>query len=115
MSEGKYTPGPWATWDMDEFGWHGFATCWGETQQDCRLSIAAVRPGRSHIEHRDNYHEQVANARLIAAAPDMLEALKALIGDPAHDGKLVSGRVKMAADAISKATGAPLNLSGRRG
>ena len=76
-SETRTTPGPWACWDMDEFGWHVFAVRFGtrDQGQDCRLSVAAVRPGRSHIEPADNYYEQVANAHLIAAAPVMREAL----------------------------------------
>lgn len=107
---GEHTPGPWDCWDMDEFGWHVFATKFGsrERGQDCRLSIAAVRHGRSYHEAADNYHEQVANARLIAAAPDMLAALIA-VDQAVSRLQLTEEEVSAMAlvdTAIAKATGA---------
>lgn len=93
---------------MDEFGWHVFAEKFGKTKQDCRLSVAAVRPGRSHIEARDNYGEQVANANLIAAAPEMLAALQGLMPHMAENGMVgetdFERAVLAAQAAIEKAT-----------
>jgi len=80
MSEMKHTEGPWDFWDMDEYGFHVFADKWGDRTkgQDCRLSIAAIRYGRSHDEAHENYFEAEANARLISAAPDMYQALSSI-------------------------------------
>jgi len=96
MSE--HTPGPWDCWDMDEFGWHVFATKFGDRKQgqNYRLSVAAVRYGRSHSDKAANYYECVANARLIAAAPDLLAAI--LNSDDAHWTPAMRA-------AIAKATG----------
>ena len=48
--------------------------------------------------------QDIANARLIAAAPDMLQALEELIAEWS-DGKHESGGFDMARAAIAKATG----------
>lgn len=107
-----HTPGPWDYWDMDEFGFHVFADCFGTRAkgQDCRLSIAAVRSGRSHDEASENFYEGRANARLIAAAPDMLEALRDLITaveaevNEKGGGGFILARLTDARDAVRKAT-----------
>jgi len=53
--------------------------------------------------------ELQANARLIAAAPDLLEALKRLIDAPNHGTHEAMRRANEAArEAIAKATEAPL-------
>lgn len=52
--------------------------------------------------------ELLANARLIAAAPELLAALKGLIEDGAIEQALLEpGRVSLARAAISKAEGQP--------
>jgi len=58
----KHTPGPWIVkWDYNVFsGERGIATCGGYTDN--------YRAGAIHAENR-------ANARLIAAAPELLEAI----------------------------------------
>lgn len=86
---GKYTPGPWFTHRS------GFSTVYVEARIDGGLlqEVAACGPTEKAAEQQD------ANARLIAAAPDLLEALQ----DAALwvDGDLKS---KVRA-AIAKATG----------
>lgn len=97
MSEAKHTPGPWQ-WTQhfdptisiykDGFG------------QIARLYDSSVGTGK-------------ANARLIAAAPDLLEALKTLVPmldewhkeHPAHVGDKEPHAIKAASAAIAKATG----------
>lgn len=49
--------------------------------------------------------EQKANARLIAAAPDLLETLEAIAGFAPGNGDVCEIIAKRARDAIAKATG----------
>jgi hypothetical protein len=62
----KFTPGPWS---INEW-----------TQKDDRISIGAVgTPLIAYVPSRDvSYNEQKCNANLIAAAPDLLEAVEDL-------------------------------------
>lgn len=72
MSESKHTPGPWtairnyAFWEVQPVngGEEGIPFCVGD--------VCASEPGDP------DSGRQEANARLIAAAPDLLEALKEL-------------------------------------
>lgn len=62
MSEGKHTPGPWlVTKEYD----HNNDVSWRVSAPLPRIAATAT--------------EDEANARLIAAAPDMLEALEGLV------------------------------------
>jgi len=58
----KHTPGPWSLWTGRPYGEHGTIT-------DDRL-------GRHLAVMSGGAPETAANARLIAAAPELLEALK---------------------------------------
>lgn len=81
MSEFKHTPGPWevleASWDEDG---------------NVRYSLAGIKQA------------SVADARLIAAAPELLEALQEVFSD-ADKAKSLQW-INKAAYVISKATGA---------
>ena len=105
----KHTPGPW------------FAVgAWVEIQYDEIADICTTNPGDfGQAFLRRDYDESCANARLIAAAPDLLEALEGLIdacGNLRPDLRTVQGMRDMmtnlleATDAgrstIAKATGA---------
>ena len=88
----KHTPGPWTV------RYAGTAVVYGDQQ-------IAIIPTRV-----DGYDaEQQANARLIAAAPEMLRVLHALVGAPPEFGengvcKLTTREVvDMARAAIAKA------------
>ena len=92
----KHTPGPWTVAEDDINGQAivrgrhtEIATCW----HHCLGSL--------EIQMR-------ANARLIAAAPDLLEACQTLATLRDTDDWIATGRlaVKQARDAIAKATGA---------
>lgn len=63
MSESKHTPGPWmmATRPSSIVGWP---------------VVAPYAMGRSVCNVTAGHDESAANARLIAAAPDLLAALK---------------------------------------
>lgn len=100
---------------MDEFGWHVFCVRYRSRKvgHDCRESIAAVRSGRSHVKAEDNYFEGVANARLIAAAPELLAACKAFnAAYECEDSDEYSGLINLAnklmVAAIAKAEGSAL-------
>lgn len=69
MSESKHTPGPWVAkeWDECQTAIHPDKT--GDGRQPL-IAIISVGPGRPDGE---------ANSRLIAAAPDMLAALRELV------------------------------------
>ena len=64
-NESKHTPGPWGT---EEINGHLYVT---EAADDAEGMICLVEADRTHNENR-------ANAALIAAAPAMYEALKAV-------------------------------------
>lgn len=83
MSE--HTPGPWSVEPYDKY------------QKD----IIIIEP-RCSVDNDDVDHEEAeANARLIAAAPDLLEALQAVVA--IADRKTVE--FDRARTAIAKATG----------
>ncbi len=81
----KHTPGPWY-FDTDER-----SICRGE--ENGRVRVCQI----DDISREDN-----ANARLIAAAPDLLEALRDMVSD--HEC-LSEATLKFARTAIAKATG----------
>ena len=95
--ETKHTPGPWAV------GRRG----------GCVVSAAPIpgmREGTGHddVEHYGGYliGESIwrkEDAQLIAAAPELLEALQAIVDLPAHPMRKKG--VEIARAAIAKATG----------
>ncbi len=105
MSTAKYTPGPWRVeHDYKPYIIHGN----GADQIVC--SIVGLAAGSKHAD---------ANARLVSAAPQLLEALTELIlidddyeiGDLCGVVRMSSPRltkaIAAARAAIAKATGAP--------
>jgi hypothetical protein len=90
-----HTPGPWFAGETNDV----FAEC----QEDGDDPIAS-------IHDRDNTTEAIlesaANAKLIAAAPDLAEALQALLhmlNEGTDDGMFQSVESQMALDALAKA------------
>lgn len=70
MSEAKHTPGPWSIQEYSNFsGWSVSAPVRGCIAERWYPTSDAVE----RIYPKD---EMAANARLIAAAPEMLEALR---------------------------------------
>lgn len=90
MSEAKYTPGPWAT--------HESNAIVGEKLDDhpiwMRPVIARFATG-----------VRPADARLMAAAPELLEALKHLRHNARASGAEMGLALDVADAAIAKATG----------
>lgn len=100
----KHTEGPWAV--LDEEADKSYIRIRG-TRLGGRYKVANVLAGNDAAADwvRD---ESRANARLIAAAPDLLEALKAcaavVAGDTMHKQGLIDA-LELARAAILKATG----------
>jgi hypothetical protein len=69
MNASKHTPGPW-TFQGNGYHWRN-----GEYQSDGTSETTGFCP---FCAHGESAAECVANARLIAAAPELLEACKAL-------------------------------------
>jgi hypothetical protein len=92
----KHTPGPWTS------GHHGNVALWVGPSH--LAHPVALVPWDSHAEARDEARD---NARLIAAAPDLLEALKEIL--PWHDFHPLEQTdnriVNLCREAISKAKG----------
>ena len=85
----QHTPGPWLALDYtgtDEPAWH-------VVPGDFHGTIATLDP------------EQSANARLIAAAPDLLAALEALVANLDEGDFISTTRIDAARAALSKARG----------
>lgn len=97
MREFKGTPGPWR---LDKYGnvVHGQADGFG-INKSVRVSGVAI-PGQTTAEYE-------ANTRLLAAAPELLEALRGLIALYEHDeGCRQIQEYKRAKAAMAKALGA---------
>ncbi len=103
----KHTPGPWFINDhpYDNQPEYILAKT-GDSKDDCRdiVNIAIVERNKNVIEGWRSKEEAIANARLIAAAPEMLEALKTVVryAQKSGDTSLAIGR---AMNAIAKAEG----------
>ena len=93
MNAAKFTPGPWIAKELDGAGW---------------VDIVKLNDGgRESVPFAACKHfDQEANARLIAAAPELLDALHAADQTFAQNGLLAchAARQQISA-AIAKATG----------
>lgn len=91
----KHTPGPWLIGKRSPGGYSLInADGWQSLARVVTVMEGDNRP----------FAEGVANARLIAAAPDLLEALKELLDQDEHGEDEIWVRNKARA-AIAKATG----------
>ena len=102
MADVKHTPGPW-TVTADGAGWYIEAT------PERGHSLAFIASPEFQEEPDTSASEAEANASLIAAAPDLLEALQWLVDilpDPDLDNdELQRTWTRRARAAIAKATG----------
>lgn len=107
MMEPKHTPGPWAVTKEDHrlkvhpAGWQNTVICeWKEGR------TGAGRDGTRH--HTGNYPPYAeGDARLIAAAPQLLAACQAFVAAWEKSGQLEKTDValRMARQALAAATG----------
>ena len=90
----KHTPGPWPIWAGERAGFTHIAIG----------HIASMRP--AYVETQSPDAEVMkANAKLIAAAPDMLAAARQAIMSHMRYGKVMERDVRALIDAIAKAEG----------
>jgi hypothetical protein len=104
MSEKAYTPGPWKARFLGQ-----------SIQIDCqnRWGLAYIYPAGGHVTGVPS-EEDLANARLIAAAPELLEALEAIFRECAlvHKHWDDGSNTREADAAIAAATGAIVKAGG---
>lgn len=101
----NHTPGPWTTFYEGRDNAHPCG--WQDTEIGSLSALAVLRPQIAVLTCRDK-REQNANARLIAAAPDLLAALKALSPMWDNDSPLLTvyaAEIESARAAIKRARG----------
>jgi Iap family predicted aminopeptidase len=89
MSTTSHTAGPWKA-NFESF---------------CPEWAIITTAGGSIVANVNADHRQEANARLISAAPDLLEALRELCADKYLSDPINADRMKNARAAIAKAEG----------
>jgi hypothetical protein len=102
----KHTPGPWYVFIDDTGGqWTGWPVSIGCSDEDKSI----VRPGGFYLYAWDaatSQREAVANAHLMAATPDLLEACASVWAALAgHDDPAINAVAMECRAAIAKATG----------
>ena len=102
MIKTKHTPGPWsinraAATHVQDARERGIAACGGYYSTDAKLAMADG--------------EQEANARLIAAAPELLDALRGLLA--ARDSTTMGRERELYEEWIPKARAAVAKAEGR--
>jgi hypothetical protein len=111
MSDAKHTPGPWRA---NERTICPRSRKWVQTDVRGGGEVVAICSRTRHTVSDDDVAEVMANARLIAAAPDLLAACEAAMeflpkGEyPGGSGQTEAVRVRdLVRAAIAKAKGAP--------
>ena len=97
----KHTPGPWSVVE------HDHAICI-QTESPSKTKYGASRYaaiGGFDRNDRAQLEEARANARLIAAAPELLEALQKIAGNTYDEWTNGAEAARIARAAIAKATG----------
>jgi hypothetical protein len=104
----KHTPGPW-TLTADGAGWYI------ECSPERGHSVAYIRAEIGEEDPDTSDDEKEANARLIAAAPELLDALIALLGvapSKAPGAGLIVGAEEKHANALQAARAAIKKATG---
>lgn len=112
MTDTKHTPGPWEVIEKDQPACIRVYQegCPGDHPYICEMLFGV------HRKPKGNFEQRIHNARLIAAAPDLLAACKRLVAFEKGDGScLLCGARERCSDtcsvgkaqsAIAKAEGA---------
>jgi hypothetical protein len=90
----QHTPGPW------KVKAHSTAVLAGRKQICSNVNSASNLP----VNMKDDLEIAHANARLIAAAPELLEALKLAVRQSSHDMLMTGEELRKCEAAIDKAT-----------
>jgi len=105
---GGYTPGPWTSYPCNLERYSRVITAKGAMVQIADVGVKGeVAFTKAVLGDRvtyDRYEETTANARLIVAAPDLLEVLREIVADGMHSD-VVPHLHRKALAAIAKATG----------
>lgn len=113
MADAKHTPGPWRVSGVSmqtgnvSISMDAHRIVIAEVTNAASFSdmlVGAMKRGGGSFD-QDDCHTQMANARLIAAAPDMIEALRQMVANAEADGKEYRDCYKKAVAAIAKAEG----------
>jgi hypothetical protein len=111
MENTKYTPAPWVQSHReipnDEDGMYSTQVYTKDGKTICTLAWYPMPPKKVIIDGKPmiqtgTYRD--ANAKLISAAPDLLEALKGLVEWSAHFPTIMNSDLNKALTAINKAT-----------
>lgn len=98
-----HTPGPWRSVIDDTGGqWSGWPLCIVPENDDDKSVVRTGGQWPYEWDAATNQREAVANARLIAAAPDLLEACRLAVGPLGSTGPTPAYEAVLA--AILKAT-----------
>lgn len=114
-----HTPGPWFAECMDEGQSGGYVYNASSRLEDDGRAICDMRPS-VRLKHADKRRsdsfvysqEDIANAQLIAAAPDLLAALEALLPFASTVAKTPFGAMNGVQDLIDEARAAIANAKG---
>ena len=103
----QHTPGPWQFNDSDACIWPGM---FASRRAPVATVFTAAQPEGELSQESDYFtDEEAANARLIAAAPDLLEAAERMIGFITHTLPAAAWMnepwLQPAREAIAKARG----------
>lgn len=109
MSERKHTPGPWAVHHNPDWNQWSVRSANPSGLADAPIYYELADRIGGHVlgESFDDYSEVEANARLIAAAPELLEALEQFVAwvDAPCESAFSDSQLASARAAIAKATG----------
>lgn len=94
----KHTPGPWK-WS-DQYTHPSGKPAWTLLGRHGLYGILTCDQGSAPQDLSDE-----ANARLIAAAPELLAALQIAVRQNSHDMQMTGEELRICAAAIAKATG----------
>lgn len=94
MDNFKGTPGPWKKDPK-----------WGDLRGANNMAVATHGLGLGTVCGGNPSEEEIANARLVATAPELLEALQSLVANLDEGDFISTTRIGVAKTAIARALG----------